>query len=87
MFKKEDGINDEVETVIGPSVQVEGDLVAAGNIIIEGMVSGKIQTEKNLQIGPGAKIFAHVSAANAIVAGEIQGNVKIKNTLHLTANN
>lgn len=83
MFKKGDKI-DEVETIIGPSVQVEGDFVAAGDIIVEGVVSGKLKTERSLKIGEGAKIFASVAAANALIAGEIQGNVKIKESLELT---
>ena len=56
MFKKEDG--DNVETIIGPSVQVEGNFVANGDIIVEGTVSGSIKTEKNLRVGKDAKIFA-----------------------------
>src|SRR3989338_10175669 len=84
MFKKEGGV-DDVETIIGPSVQVEGDFVAAGDVIIEGMVSGTIKTEKNLKVGEGAKIFASVTAANALIAGEVQGNVKIKENLELTS--
>lgn len=83
MFKKEDG--NEVETVIGPSVQVEGNFVANGDVIIEGIVSGSVKTERNLHIGPDAKIFADVFAANAVIAGEIQGNVKIKDSLELTS--
>ena len=83
MFKKEDG-GDEIETVIGPSVQVEGNFVANGDIIVEGTVSGSIKTEKNLRIGQGAKVFAKISAANALIAGEVQGNIKIKENLELT---
>lgn len=82
MFKKEDG--DSVETVIGPSVQVEGNFIANGDIVIEGVVSGSIKTEKNLRIGEGAKVYAKISAANALIAGEIQGNIKIKENLELT---
>lgn len=84
MFKKEtvhDG--DEIETVIGPSVQVEGNFVANGDIIIEGIVSGSIKTEKNLRVGPNAKIFANISADNALIAGEVQGNVKVRGSLEL----
>ena len=33
MFKKEGG--DEIETIIGPSVQVEGNFVANGDIVVE----------------------------------------------------
>ena len=83
MFKEKDG--DSVETVIGPSVHVEGNFVANGDIVIEGLVSGSIKTEKNLRIGKDAKVYAKISAANAIVAGEIQGNVKIKESLELTS--
>lgn len=83
MFKKE-GEN-EIETIIGPSVQVEGNFTANGNVIIEGTLSGTVKTEKNLQVGKDAKIFADVTAANAVVAGEIQGEIKIKDNLELTS--
>jgi cytoskeletal protein CcmA (bactofilin family) len=48
------------------------------------VVSGKLSTEKNLKIGSGAKIFANVMAASAIVSGEIQGNIKVRDSLELT---
>ena len=83
MFKKEEG--DEIETIIGPSVQVEGNFVANGDIVVEGTISGSIKTERNLRVGENAKIFANISAANAFIAGEIQGNVKIKENLELTS--
>lgn len=83
MFKKEDG--DNIETIIGPSVQVEGNFVANGDVIVEGIVAGSLKTEKNLRVGERAKIYADVSAANALIAGEIQGNVKVKENLELTS--
>lgn len=84
MFK--DKNDDEVETIIGPSVQVEGNFVANGDIVIEGTVSGSIKTARNLHIGENARIFANVSAANAVIAGEVQGNIKIQENLELTGN-
>ena len=78
--------NDDIETVIGPSVQVEGDFVAAGDVIVEGTVTGSLKTEKSLRVGPNAKIYANVVAASALIAGEIQGNVKVGESLELTSN-
>lgn len=72
------------ETTIGPSVKVEGDLVTAENIKIDGIVSGKVHTDANLSVGPASTIEASVEAANATVAGKIQGNVKATDFLHLT---
>lgn len=75
---------DDVETIVGPSVKVEGDFVSQGNIVIEGQVSGSIKTDKNLRVEQSAKIAANVSADSALVAGEVKGNIKAMNTLELT---
>ena len=91
MFRKEDepmfnltnNPSDRAETIIGPSVKVEGDFSAMGDVIIEGIVSGSFKTEKNLKIGPNAKIYADISAESAVVAGEVQGDIKTKENLEL----
>lgn len=71
------------ETVVGPSVRIQGDLNSEGNIKIEGQVTGKVNTSQSVYVGPGAKITADVSAGNAIIAGEIQGNIKTLGNLIL----
>ncbi|MEK7167535.1 MAG: polymer-forming cytoskeletal protein [Patescibacteria group bacterium] len=86
MFKEnrpETTQTNEIETIIGPSVKVEGDFVTEGNMIVEGTVSGSIRTERNLKVGSKSKIFANVSAENALIAGEVQGNIRVNNKLEL----
>src|SRR3989339_925203 len=75
---------DEVETVVGPSVNVEGDLSSAGNIIVKGTVSGSVHTTKHLNVERGAKIVANVNTGSALVSGEIRGNIKVRESLELT---
>lgn len=77
--------HDEVDTVVGPSVNVEGDFASEGNIIVKGSVSGSVRTSKNLLVEAGAKILANVAAGNAEISGEVKGNMKIKDSLQLTA--
>ncbi len=74
----------EIETVIGPSVKVEGNFRGQGNVIVEGVVHGSLKTDKDLTVGAGAKISASVTAANAKISGEVRGTVKIKGKLELT---
>ena len=76
---------DTVETIIGPSVKVEGDFASRGNIIVEGHVSGRIKTSKNLRVGEDAVIQAQVEAANAIIAGSVEGNVAIEDNLEVVS--
>ena len=77
------GSPDEVETVVGPSVRVEGDFASEGNIIVKGIVSGSVKTSKLLTVEKGASIFANVRAGNAVISGSIRGNVKISDRLDL----
>lgn len=77
--------HDDIETVVGPSVNVEGDFASEGNIIVKGSVAGSVHTSRHLSVEPGARIMANIRAGSAQVAGEVRGNVKIKDTLELMA--
>ena len=77
--------NDNVETVVGPSVNVEGDFSSEGNIVVKGTVSGSVNTSKLLTVEDGAKIFANVKAGNAHISGSVKGNVKVNDRLDLSS--
>lgn len=76
--------HDDVETVVGPSVHVEGDFSSEGNILVKGIVSGNVKTSKLFTCEKGSKVLASVKAGNAVVSGAIKGNVKIDDRLELT---
>jgi cytoskeletal protein CcmA (bactofilin family) len=82
-YMEKDDMNAPAETVVGPSVKIQGDLNSEGNIRIEGAVAGKVKTSQSVQVGEAAKIAADVHAGNAIIAGEVQGNMKISGSLIL----
>jgi cytoskeletal protein CcmA (bactofilin family) len=69
------------ETIVGPSVKIQGDLNSEGNINIEGQVAGKVSTSQSVFVKAGAKITADILAVNAIIGGEVLGNIKISGHL------
>ena len=75
---------DNIETVVGPSVVVEGDFASEGDILVKGTVSGSVKTDKKLTVQEGAKILANVKAGEALVSGEVKGNVRVLERLELT---
>ena len=81
MAKRDEYETGAPETIVGASVKIEGDLIGEGDIQIDGTVSGKIKTNKNLNIGPAARVEADVEATNASIAGMIKGDIKIKEAL------
>ncbi len=85
MDKDLNGFETTAETVVGPSVKIQGDLNSEGNINVEGQVTGKISTTQGVFVKEGAKIIADISAGNAVIGGEVQGNIKISGHLILQA--
>jgi cytoskeletal protein CcmA (bactofilin family) len=81
MFKNDN--HGAAETIIGPSVQVEGDLSSQGNIQVEGALTGTILTAGNLMVGEQAKLMANVEVANAYIAGYLKGNLTVHERLEL----
>ncbi|MGE5297553.1 MAG: bactofilin family protein [Acidobacteriaceae bacterium] len=69
------------ETVVSAGMRIEGELKSNGNIKIDGIISGKVHTSQDLEIGPNAQIDADLIAGNATVAGIVKGNITVKNTL------
>ncbi len=52
----DENLNSPAETVVGPSVKIQGDLNSEGNIKIEGQVSGKVKTSQSVFVVPGPKL-------------------------------
>jgi len=81
MFKKDEGGSSE--TIIASGVRVEGDFKSPGNVRIEGTVKGMVKAEGDLVVAESARIEADVEAANATIAGEVRGDVTVKDKLDL----
>lgn len=83
MFEGGNNKRTETETIIGPTVHVEGNFTGSGDVVVEGRLSGTLKTDKSLRVGEQAHIKADVEANDVFVAGEIRGNVKAKGRLEL----
>ncbi|SRR6266481_4345930 len=81
--RNQENMNTSSESIIGPSVKIEGDLKSHGNLRIDGTVTGKVSTSQNLHIGESANINADISAENSVISGMISGNIKISGALVL----
>ena len=85
MFKRDEVVGVQGETIIARGVKVEGDFSSSGNVVIEGQVMGSVTIEGDLRVGEQAQIQADVKAKNAYVAGEIAGNIGVSEKLELSA--
>lgn len=62
--------------VIGPSIQINGDLSGEEDLVIQGKVNGTIQLrEKSLTVGKQGQVDANVLAHSIIVEGKVNGDL------------
>lgn len=62
--------------VIGPSIQINGDLRGEEDLIIQGEVHGTIQLKQHsLTVGSEGKVFASVYAHTIVIEGKVEGDL------------
>ena len=76
---------EQTVTVIGNGARLEGNLISAASLRIEGSVSGKITAEGDVILAPEAEVSADIKAANATLGGRFKGNAVVTGTIELTA--
>ena len=70
-----DPVLEQVGTIIGPGAIIDGPLTTMDSTRIDGTIKGNVTISGALIVGQEGKIFGNVSAVNAYVAGEINGNI------------
>ena len=82
--RAEAGRNADV-TVIGKGARLEGSLISAGSLRIEGTISGEVRAEGDVSLAPGADVKADIHAANVTIGSHYSGNVFATGTLEIEA--
>jgi cytoskeletal protein CcmA (bactofilin family) len=74
--------NGEV-TIVGVGARLEGNVVSAGNLRIDGQVKGQINADGDVTLAPQSQVEADIRAQNVSVAGRFHGNIVVKDRAHL----
>ena len=74
--------NGEV-TIVGAGARLEGNLVSAGSLRIDGQVKGQINADGDVSLSPQSQVEADIRAQNVSIAGRFKGNVLVKGKAHL----
>jgi cytoskeletal protein CcmA (bactofilin family) len=72
--------------IIGPSIQVKGELIGSEDLIVEGKIEGVIRLhDHHLTIGRSAQVQATLEAKTIRVEGVVQGDVQAGERVELSA--
>jgi cytoskeletal protein CcmA (bactofilin family) len=65
-------------TVIGQAAKLEGTVVSAGSLRIDGQVKGQINADGDVALTPQSQVEADIRAQNVSVAGRFKGSILVK---------
>jgi cytoskeletal protein CcmA (bactofilin family) len=69
-------VRNETQNVIAKGTVIQGNIVAEGDLLIEGTVRGDVTTKTTLIVGPTCIIEGNILAEHAEVAGQVKGTVQ-----------
>ena len=72
-------------TVVGETLRIQGTLTSGEEIVVNGELSGDLELNHRLTIGPKGKVEAGVKAKEVIIAGSVKGNVDAAERITLRA--
>jgi len=72
-----------IDNVLGANTSVEGTITSDGNIRIEGIYRGRIETAGNVIVGPSGKVLADIVANIIQIQGALRGNVTAHKRLEI----
>ncbi len=70
-------------TVVGQGARLEGTIVSAGSLRVDGQVKGQINAEGDVTLTQQSQVEADIRASNVTVAGRFKGTIVVKGRAHL----
>lgn len=72
---------DKIDSVIGKSTSIDGDVKVNGSIKVDGKVEGNIHSKESALIGKDSTVKGNISCRSAVIGGKIQGNINAQEVI------
>jgi len=63
--------------VIGPSMNIKGEIRTREELMVDGEVEGQLESESLLTVGPNGKVRANIKAREVVIFGAVRGNIEV----------
>lgn len=77
--------NSTAVNLISQGTEITGDIKSAGDIRIDGILNGNLNTKGKVVIGPTGRVKGEVECKNSEVSGTVDGKISVTQLLNLKA--
>ena len=71
-------------TIVGQGAKLEGNVVSAGSLRIDGQIKGQVNADGDVMLSPQSAVEADIRAQNVSVAGRFKGSIVVKGRAEIT---
>ena len=71
-------------TIVGQGAKLEGTVVSAGSLRIDGQIKGQVNADGDVMLSPQSAVEADIRAQNVSVAGRFKGSIVVKGRAEIT---
>jgi len=82
MFQS-DKPDNKMSSILGPELEIKGDVKVAGSLLIYGKVFGNIVSTGTVRTAKGSVVKGNIKAKDAAISGEVEGDLVVKSKVTL----
>ena len=74
---------DTEATILGPTLEIEGEIEGDEDLVIQGRVQGNIKSRKSLTVDGSGHVEATIVTNSMVVSGRLNGNVEASDKVEI----
>ena len=82
MFQS-DKLDSKMSSILGPELEINGDVKVAGSLLIYGKVYGNIESNGTVRTAKGSVVKGDIKAKDAAVSGQVEGDLDVNSKVTL----
>ena len=81
--KLENKINNKSSSILGPELEIHGDVKVSGSLLIYGKVFGNIHSTGAVRTANGSQVKGNITAREVTIGGKVDGDVDVNKKVTL----
>ena len=81
--KPDSKMSNKTSSILGPELEIHGDVKVSGSLLIYGKVFGNIQSNGSVQTANGSVVTGNISAKDITIGGKVDGDLDVEKKVTL----
>ena len=78
--------SNKINSILGPEVEVDGDVKVVGSILIYGKVNGNVEASGTVRTAKSSHVRGNIESQDCFISGKVDGDVKVSGKTTLEKN-